>query len=441
MRGNVASFSFAVVAFAVPTATPQITTQPADQAVDAGQTATFSVVATGTASLAYAWQRSTDNGATFVAVAGATAASYTTPATVAGDNGTRYRVVVSNSVGSVTSASAQLTVRVMAAMPRRIDVGESEVLALLANGTVMSWRPGSGQAPAAVAGLSNVAAVAAGVDYGLALLADGTVRAWGISDNGQLGDGQVVATARPPVRVGALDNVTQIAAGRRHALALRDGRVYAWGENQNSQLGVPFVQTDPTSFLRASPVLVSGVDNVVAISAHENLSLALRNDGVVFQWGGPARRTSPGPVSGPGFITSLAGGTPTIAWNQAGQIWYWNDTDGLPSAGIPSNFANGEAVRTNPALPAAATAAAGTQYTPGTVFRPWLVIIARDRSVTAYGAATSAFRSAGAQVEIAGSDASTGLQAVVAGPDGSVRVWAPRIDDTQLLLMPGVTVN
>ncbi|HEY1312758.1 MAG TPA: immunoglobulin domain-containing protein, partial [Steroidobacteraceae bacterium] len=51
---------------------PSITTQPANQSVTAGQTATFSVVAGGTAPLSYQWQK---GGA---AIAGATAPSYTT---------------------------------------------------------------------------------------------------------------------------------------------------------------------------------------------------------------------------------------------------------------------------------------------------------------------------------------------------------------------------
>src|SRR5438445_408558 len=83
---------------------PTITTQPANQTVTAGQTATFAVVAAGTAPLSYQWQK---NGS---AISGATATSYTTPVTTTADSGELFRVVVSNSVGSVTSNSATLTV-------------------------------------------------------------------------------------------------------------------------------------------------------------------------------------------------------------------------------------------------------------------------------------------------------------------------------------------
>ncbi len=91
--------------FTVTAATaPNITTQPASQTVATGQTATFSVTATGTAPLSYQWNKSGS------AISGATSASYTTPATTTADNGAQFTVAVSNSVGSVTSTAATLTV-------------------------------------------------------------------------------------------------------------------------------------------------------------------------------------------------------------------------------------------------------------------------------------------------------------------------------------------
>ena len=83
---------------------PTITTQPANVSIAVGATATFSVVATGTAPLTYQWTK----GGT--AISGATSASYTTPATVAGDNGSSFTVTATNAVGSVTSSAATLTV-------------------------------------------------------------------------------------------------------------------------------------------------------------------------------------------------------------------------------------------------------------------------------------------------------------------------------------------
>ena len=82
---------------------PSISAHPANVTVAAGQSATFAVTASGTAPLAYQWQR---NG---VNIAGATARTYTR-VTTAADNGSMYRVLVSNASGSALSNSATLTV-------------------------------------------------------------------------------------------------------------------------------------------------------------------------------------------------------------------------------------------------------------------------------------------------------------------------------------------
>jgi O-glycosyl hydrolase len=83
---------------------PTVTAQPTNQTVSVGQTATFAVLASGTAPLSYQWQK---NGAN---ISGATSSSYTTPATASTDNSSTFRVVVSNSAGSVTSNTVTLTV-------------------------------------------------------------------------------------------------------------------------------------------------------------------------------------------------------------------------------------------------------------------------------------------------------------------------------------------
>jgi hypothetical protein len=88
---------------------PTITTQPGSQSVTVGQTATFSVIGAGTAPLSYQWQT---NG---TAITGATGSSYTTAATTLADNGSTFKVTVSNAVGTITSAAATLTVSATAA--------------------------------------------------------------------------------------------------------------------------------------------------------------------------------------------------------------------------------------------------------------------------------------------------------------------------------------
>ncbi|MCX8520202.1 MAG: DUF1566 domain-containing protein, partial [Rhodoferax sp.] len=86
---------------------PTITTQPTAQTVTAGQSATFSVTATGTGTLSYQWQK---NGVNITGGTGATTNSYTTPAMSYAGNGAVYSVVVTDSAGSVSSSNATLTV-------------------------------------------------------------------------------------------------------------------------------------------------------------------------------------------------------------------------------------------------------------------------------------------------------------------------------------------
>jgi len=84
--------------------------------------------------------------------------------------------------------------------------------------------------------LTNVTAIAAGSDHSLALTTEGQVVAWGRNDYGQ--------TNLPS----SLSNVVAIAAGSSHNLALTaEGRVVAWGNNWAGQTTVP-----------------SGLSNVVA---------------------------------------------------------------------------------------------------------------------------------------------------------------------------------
>jgi len=83
---------------------PTISTHPADQTVVTGQTATFSVVATGTAPLTYQWQKNS------VDIHGATNPSYTNPATILEDSGSTFCVQVTKPAGSTMSNAATCTV-------------------------------------------------------------------------------------------------------------------------------------------------------------------------------------------------------------------------------------------------------------------------------------------------------------------------------------------
>lgn len=119
-----------------PTA-PVITTQPQNQSVTAGQNAVFSVVAGGTAPLFYQWYFNTNT-----LLAYATGASLTITNAQTTNAGT-CSVVVSNSVGSVTSTNAWLTVTPLAvapsisAQPQSLTVtqGQNAAFSVTADGT------------------------------------------------------------------------------------------------------------------------------------------------------------------------------------------------------------------------------------------------------------------------------------------------------------------
>ncbi len=108
--GNVTS-NVATLTVTAAGVAPSISTQPTNQTVTAGQTATFSVTSSGAAPLSYQWKK---NGAS---INGATSSSYNTPAATASDSGSQFTVVVSNSAGDATSNAATLTVTAAAVAP------------------------------------------------------------------------------------------------------------------------------------------------------------------------------------------------------------------------------------------------------------------------------------------------------------------------------------
>ena len=101
--GTVTSSNARLTVTATPVA-PSITGQPFAKTVTAGQTATFTVEATGTSPFRYQWKKNGTN------IDGATNSSYTTPATSMDDNGTEYSVEVSNDAGTASSSVGILTV-------------------------------------------------------------------------------------------------------------------------------------------------------------------------------------------------------------------------------------------------------------------------------------------------------------------------------------------
>ncbi|WP_435599097.1 HtaA domain-containing protein [Streptomyces anulatus] len=130
----------------VPAAT--VTQHPASRTVRSGATGTFTAAATGADSVR--WERSTDRGATWSTVPGATTATLSVKAAAALD-GHRYRAVFVNASGETATSAATLTVstvptRIVSfnASPEPVGKGSKlKVVATLqtASATDNVWRP------------------------------------------------------------------------------------------------------------------------------------------------------------------------------------------------------------------------------------------------------------------------------------------------------------
>lgn len=245
--------------------------------------------------------------------------------------------------------------------------GNSFSLALSADGTVWSWgvnnygQLGDGSTvnrltPALVKGesgkgiLSDIDAIATRTYYTIALKRDGTVWTWGRNDYGQLGDGTTVNKSNPvqvkgPGGAGFLTEITAVAAGNNHTLALKkDGTVWAWGYNIDGRLG------DGSAISRTTPVQVKGpggngfLTEVAAITTGYRHSVALKKDGAVLAWGYNADgqlgngvagdRNTPSRVkneTGTGLLTDIkqiaAGKNHTMALKNDGTVLTWGSNE------------------------------------------------------------------------------------------------------------------
>jgi len=272
---------------------PVITSQPAAASAVVGGTATLSVAASG-AGLRYQWLR---NG---VAISGAVAASYTTPALALGDSGAVYSVMVYNGAGIVFSQSAVLTVTAPAPVPasHTLAAGNQHTCALRADGSLACWgynssgQIGNGNRtpamlPTTVSLPEATIAVAAGYDSSCALGSSGTLRCWG--------DAFASIT---PVVVGGVNGVDvgggikEVTVGRGHACVLTiAGNVWCRGSNSAGQLG------NGSTGYSESLVLVQGagslpLTNVTGLSAIDFHTCATRTNGSVMCWGQDAQASS-----------------------------------------------------------------------------------------------------------------------------------------------------
>lgn len=132
VTNSVGSAVSAAAFLAVNPAAPTITGQPASRTATTGDNASFTVAASGSAPLTYQWRKDGSALANGGAISGANAATLLLTGVAVADAGS-YDVVVTNSLGSATSAAATLTVN--AAPPASIYWDFGPATAMTANPT------------------------------------------------------------------------------------------------------------------------------------------------------------------------------------------------------------------------------------------------------------------------------------------------------------------
>ncbi len=162
--GNVTS-NAATVQVTAPNVAPVFTTQPAGQSVLLGSSVTLTAAASGTPAPTYQWRKDGAN------VSGATAGTLSLPSAQLSDSGT-YVVVATNSVGSVTSNAAILTVASATVAPaftlqpagQTVNVGANVTFTVAASGSptpTLQWRKNGAAIPGATANTFTLASVQA----------------------------------------------------------------------------------------------------------------------------------------------------------------------------------------------------------------------------------------------------------------------------------------
>jgi hypothetical protein len=122
-----------------PSGPPLVTTEPNSVTVLTGQPATFTAAASGSPAPLVQWEYSTDGGATYSVITGASSTTYTIPATTLGQNGNLYVAQFTNLGGMVASEAALLTVQAppaftSAAPPTTITAGQPYNFTFTASG-------------------------------------------------------------------------------------------------------------------------------------------------------------------------------------------------------------------------------------------------------------------------------------------------------------------
>jgi len=186
--------------------------------------------------------------------------------------------------------------------------------------------PSTGVVSVAGQTLTNVSMVAAGSYHALALKNDGEIVGWGSDDNGEAtgsihsqNTNRIAVLARQ-----AATNIIALSAGNGFSLALRrDGTVLGWGATLKSLYMDKNYHQDNNNH-RAQPVELSSLTNVVAIASRDWCGLALKQDGTAVSCWGPGIQ----PVGLSNVVAIAVSEWDDLALSRDGTVVEWNRAAG-----------------------------------------------------------------------------------------------------------------
>ena len=263
---------------------PVIVQQPSAANAIEGNTVTMSVAASGDG-LLYQWTRNQ------VAIAGATSASYATPALTMADDGAVYGVIVYNGAGLVFSKGAVLTVSPLVApnfSTQPTDQGVVEPAVATFNAVVGGSPAPTLQWQISIDGGSNwvdIAGATSGSYTTAATVAADSGKQYRLVATNSVGPVAsaavtlTVTAATPPLSVPL--SAGKIAVGPFHTCAVKaDATAACWGHGSSGQV-LPGSTSDFWS-----PTVIPGLSGVTYVAAGQLESCAIDGTGTLWCWGG-----------------------------------------------------------------------------------------------------------------------------------------------------------
>ncbi|MBL0226589.1 MAG: carboxypeptidase regulatory-like domain-containing protein [Geobacteraceae bacterium] len=179
--------------------------------------------------------------------------------------------------------------------------------------------------------LHSWTSVSAGASHTVAINADGTLWAWGDNSSNQLGDGTSTQRTKPTRITGAGTNVASVSAGFNHTLAIKNsGELWGWGGNGTGQLGCGTGCSATTV-----PQRIGTGNEWTEVTAGLGSSLGAMSDGTVWAWGANnygqlgdgtvTDRSAPVKILWKGDYWKEVGGgvTHSAALKADGTLWTW----------------------------------------------------------------------------------------------------------------------